>query len=71
MLIRMWITYYLINSPPYEFTSKRGENSLFVDKKCPKKGVIHNISTKCGYMDSNNVEMWISHNATISCKKKF
>ena len=63
----MWITFFLINIPPYEFTSKRAENRLFVDKKSTKKGVIHNISTKCGYMDSNNVEMWTSWNAPISC----
>ena len=63
----MWITFFLINIPPYEFTSKRAENRLFVDKKSIKKGVIHNISTKCGYMDSNNVEMWTSRNAPISC----
>ena len=53
----------------------RGEkycrNSVFVDKKREKNGVIHNISTKCGYMDSNNVEMWITMGGTIYSKKKF
>ena len=29
-------------------------------KNRQKNVVIHNISTKCGYMDSNNVEMWIT-----------
>ena len=50
---------------------KMSQISLFVDKICPKTGVIHNISTKCGYMDSNNVEMWITVGTPISREKKF
>jgi hypothetical protein len=42
-----------------------------VDKKEAKTGVIHNISTKCGYMDSNNVEMWITIPDTRYSQKKF
>ncbi|MBP3881091.1 MAG: hypothetical protein J6E40_02785 [Lachnospiraceae bacterium] len=45
---------------------KKSQKSLFVDKKGPKKGVIHIFSTKCGYMDSNNVEMWITMGTPIS-----
>ena len=50
---------------------KKSQKSLFVDKKGPKKGVIHIFSTKCGYMDSNNVEMWITMGTPISREKKF
>ena len=50
---------------------KKGWKSSFVDKICPKKGVIHNISTKCGYMDSNNVEMWITRISQYLVKKNF
>ena len=44
---------------------KYRRNSVFVDKKHVKNRVIHNISTKCGYMDSNNVEMWITMGTPI------
>jgi hypothetical protein len=71
MLIRLWITLFLINNPLLHKGDKKGIKGSFVDKKCPKKGVIHNISTKCGYMESNNVEMWISGIPPISCEKKF
>ena len=47
----MWITFFLINIPPYEFTSKRAENRLFVDKKSTKKG----LSTTF----PQNVDIWI------------
>ena len=50
---------------------KKGWKSSFVDKICPKTGVIHNISTKCGYMDSNNVEMWITRIPQYLVKKNF
>ena len=45
---------------------KISQKSLFVDKKGLKMGVIHNISTNCGYMESNNVEMWITMGTPIS-----
>jgi len=50
---------------------KMSQISLFVDKKGLKIGVIHIFSTKCGYMDSNNVEMWITMDTPISREKKF
>ena len=50
---------------------KKSQKSLFVDKKGLKTGVIHIFSTKCGYMDSNNVEMWITMDTPISREKKF
>ena len=71
MLIRLWITLFLINNPLLHEGDKKGIKGPFVDKICPKKGVIHNISTKCGYMDSNNVEMWITMDTPISREKKF
>ena len=40
-------------------------------KNRQKNVVIHNISTKCGYMDSNNVEMWITGITPKYSKKKF
>ena len=43
---------------------KISQKSLFVDKKGLKMGVIHIISTNCGYMDSNNVEMWTTVQGT-------
>lgn len=52
-------------------TGKMSQKSLFVDKKGLKMGVIHIISTNCGYMDSNNVEMWITMGTPISREKKF
>ena len=39
-------------------------------KNRQKNVVIHNISTKCGYMDSNNVEMWITGITPKYSKKK-
>ena len=45
---------------------KISQKSPFVDKKGLKMGVIHIISTNCGYMDSNNVEMWITMGTPIS-----
>ena len=50
---------------------KISQKSLFVDKKGLKMGVVHIISTNCGYMDSNNVEMWITMGTPISREKKF
>jgi hypothetical protein len=50
---------------------KKSQKSLFVDKKGLKTGVIHIFSTNCGYMDSNNVEMWITVGTPISREKKF
>ena len=50
---------------------KMSQKSLFVDKKGLKTGVIHIFSTKCVYMDSNNVEMLITVDTPISREKKF
>lgn len=66
MLIRLWITINVIRNPLPHWTEKKSQKSLFVDKKGLKTGVIHIFSTKCGYMDSNNVEMWITMGTPIS-----